>query len=115
MNQTIKTKINELLDQICPENWDGSGIIKDALVSVAELAYQEGGRISLESIQSAAKVANNLDVSSRFIRKTAELNNIGYKLPETDIWLFTESDVEILRQIPLGKPGRKLKNIPKQE
>jgi hypothetical protein len=55
-------------------------------------------------LYTSKEVADQLGVSHPLVRKIACRDNIGTKIGRDR--LFTEADVERIRNRPLGKPGR---------
>lgn len=63
------------------------------------------------SMMTADDVAKIFGVTSRRIRaKAAMLNErgiqVGWQVPGSDVWLFTEEDLPLLEPLPPGRPRK---------
>jgi len=74
---------------------------------MAVCGFREGERYALQSLRTIEEVAAELGITPRRVRTIAKTAHqrwgIGWQIPGTNIWLFRDSEIELLRP---GKPGR---------
>ena len=105
----IKNELEKHIDTYFPH---GDGTItriraEKMMRDMAVCGFHEGERYALQALRTADEVAAILGITSRRVRAIAKTAHqrwgIGWQIPGTNIWLFRESEIELLRP---GKPGR---------